>query len=186
VSIEQWRRERICEVYALRGCHACHGTGHASGQGTCACVLRAACRIAVGRWRRAGLRYPGNVKEMLFRCDVEIAAAHALDRLEMGVFRLHFLGYARWPICCRALAIGRGKFFHTVYLVERRLGRELLRRGIFPLEQYFDFGRQPISAPRHASRAKDWLCRGDFELASDDYALEGYSEPPAALMRSAA
>lgn len=178
MGIEQWRRDRIAKVYALRGCRVCNETGHVPGKGTCHCVLRGACRIAVAKWRSVQHRFPGRFREMLFRCDVEIAAARVLHGTELGIFRLHFLHYQNWHDCCGALRVDRGTFFHLVYKIEARLGRELLRRGIFPLEVYFDFGREPTLARRHGDRAKSCLSSGE-------YALAGLSEPPMA-MRSAA
>lgn len=185
MAIEQWRRDRIAEVYALTGCKVCNETGRRYGKGTCHCVLRRACRIAVGKWRSVQHRFPGRFKEILFRCDVEIAAAHVLDALHMQVFRLHFLYYQDWRACCLALGLDKGAFFHAVYRIEGRLGRELLRRGIFPLEVYFDFGREPLYDSRRGHTITPMLSRGDFKLRADEYALAGYSEPPAA-MRSAA
>jgi len=84
---------------------------------------------------------------MFLRCDFEIAAKRTLPARELGVFQMHFLAGGDWRLCSRRLHLDRGNFFHAVYRVELLMGRELLRRGIFPLELYFDWGHAPLLPP---------------------------------------
>jgi hypothetical protein len=136
--------KRIEQVYAHPRCKRCDGRGFLPLE-TCECVSRAVFRIVLSRYWRAIETSRPTVRGMLLRCDFELAAARVLEPQELDVFRLHFLGRGDWHVCCRRLKVDRGRFYHSVYRAEAVLGRELLRRGIFPLWLYFDWGRQPIA-----------------------------------------
>jgi hypothetical protein len=63
-----------------------------------------------------------------------------LDDEEHKVFRYHYLLGADWKLCCRQLQVDRGMFFHTVYRIQRKLGKafaELEPYPLYPLADYF-------------------------------------------------
>jgi hypothetical protein len=56
------------------------------------------------------------------------------------VFSAHFLLGADSNLCCRQLKMDRGIFFHHVYRVMQKLGREFREVSpypLFPLDEYF-------------------------------------------------
>ena len=92
--------------------------------------------------RQSGRPHAGyGFKNTEFMADFYLIAKRVLtDPLEWGVFALHFLARADWKICCQQLRIDRGTFFHTVYIVEQKLGRmygELEPYSLWPLDEYF-------------------------------------------------
>jgi predicted DNA-binding protein (UPF0251 family) len=75
-----------------------------------------------------------------FLADFVHIARRALDPAEFELLRMHHLWGADWKICCRALRINRGVFFHSVYRTEQKLGRafaETRPYSLFPLVDYF-------------------------------------------------
>ncbi|MFB3776942.1 MAG: hypothetical protein ACE141_05000 [Bryobacteraceae bacterium] len=87
-------------------------------------------------------------KDEEYIADFCLVSRRALDDLEYGVFKFHFLLGADWKLCTRRLKMDRGNFFHTVYRIEQKLGRvyrELEPYGLFPLDEYF---RGPRRSPQ--------------------------------------
>jgi len=113
---------------------------------------------------------------VLLRCDFELAAKRKLRRLELRVFRLHFVDCGDWHQCCAVLHIGRGEFFHEVYRLEERLGRELLRRGIFPLYEYFNWGHEPTIPVKTRQRNTEQSISFDRRMAPEEYAYNRWNE----------
>jgi hypothetical protein len=72
--------------------------------------------------------------------DFYLVSRRTLEDLENRVFRYHFMLGGDWKVCCRALKMDRGSFFHTVYDIEHRLGRvfaELAPYPLYPVAEYF-------------------------------------------------
>lgn len=157
-----WGRSDTLAMARMR-CQRCHGYGlnpGRHGRGVpCNCVLRAIFRACYERYllcqaeaaalntrvyteRTAGRdshRSYGRKPEE-YTADFDLVSRRALDALEYGVFRLHYLERRPWRDCCRHLRLDRGTFFHAVYRVERTLGRvfrELEPFALFPPNDYF-------------------------------------------------
>jgi hypothetical protein len=75
-----------------------------------------------------------------FMADFYLIAKRALAEDEFRLFRFHFLLGADWRLCCRRLDIDRGTFFHTIYRIEEKLGREYRETRpycLYPIDEYF-------------------------------------------------
>jgi len=75
-----------------------------------------------------------------YMADFYLVAKRVLEEDEFRVFRFHFLLGADWKLCCRRLKIDRGTFFHSVYRIEQKLGREyreIRPYSLFPTDEYF-------------------------------------------------
>lgn len=73
--------------------------------------------------------------------DFCLVSRRELDDFEYRIFRYHHLLGADWRLCCRQLKMERGDFFHTVYRIERKLGKvfaELEPYPLYPLPEYFN------------------------------------------------
>ena len=124
----------------------------------CHCVLRAIFRACYARFRhcvskerhisRVALEIlPGRGgkicwgrKDEEYIADFCLVSRRALTNYEYQVFSAHFLLGADWRLCTRRFRMDRGNFFHAVYRIEQRLGREfreLEPYGLFPLSSYF-------------------------------------------------
>lgn len=147
---------------AKHGCTACEGRGleeTAKGELVpCNCVLRKIFRACYARFRNCVNKEKfmsqvslvpckGRERKMTYaRLDEEyiadfclVARRHLTDFDHM-VFRFHFVLGGDWHLCCRQMKIDRGVFFHSVYRIQRRLGRvfrELEPFSLFPLDEYF-------------------------------------------------
>ena len=157
-----WDRSNTIAMADL-ACVHCHGYGLRPGKAkretVCGCVLRGIFRACyarfivcevyarnVGTWVR-GEHCKGRDRHLMygrkaeeFRADFCLMARRVLDELEHDVFRLHFLAERDCVYCCGRLHIDRGKFFHTVYLVQEKAGRafaEVEPFGLFPMDEYF-------------------------------------------------
>jgi hypothetical protein len=72
--------------------------------------------------------------------DFYLVAKRTLKEDEFRLFRFHFLLGADWKLCCRRLGIDRGTFFHAVYRIEQKLGREyreIRPYSLYPPDEYF-------------------------------------------------
>jgi len=79
-------------------------------------------------------------KDEEFIADFDLVSRRALSESEYRLFRFHFVLGADWKLCTRKLGMDRGKFFHSVYRIEQKLGRmfrELEPYPLFPLDDYF-------------------------------------------------
>lgn len=76
-----------------------------------------------------------------FRVDVEIVARRVLDEREYSVFQQHVLRGLQWMECVRRIpGLIRGTFFHAVYRVQEKLGREFMSMKpyhLYPISDYF-------------------------------------------------
>jgi hypothetical protein len=75
-----------------------------------------------------------------YMADFCLVSRRFLDESEYKVFRFHFLLGADWRLCCRQMKVDRGTFFHTVYRIERNLGRafaQLEPYALYPVNEYF-------------------------------------------------
>lgn len=73
--------------------------------------------------------------------DFCLVSRRELDDFEYKIFRYHHLLGADWRLCCRQLQMDRGDFFHTVYRIEKKLGKifaELEPYPLYPLPEYFN------------------------------------------------
>ena len=124
------------------------GHGH-DGLGVCNCVyrsifvecLRKYWQIEetprMGGWFARGSEY---------RADFELIARRTLPEFELRIFRLHYILCADWRMCCRALRMERGNFFHSVYRIQQQLGLAFLTTkpyAIWPVAEYFSGLRAP-------------------------------------------
>jgi hypothetical protein len=158
----QWTRSDTIGL-ARASCTHCHGYGLRTGltgkESPCDCVFRAIFRACYARFRdcAAKEKYLSRISLEFFRggrdrrftysrktedylADFLLVSRRALDEFEFKVFRFHFLLGADWKLCCWRLNVDRGTFFHTIYRIERTLGktfRELEPYGLYPLDEYF-------------------------------------------------
>ncbi|MGH9721928.1 MAG: hypothetical protein ACRD8O_17110 [Bryobacteraceae bacterium] len=91
--------------------------------------------------------YGRPVEEYL--ADFCLISKRVLNDEEYRVFRFRYLLGADWKLCCRALNLDRGNFFHFIYGVQQKLGRafrELEPYGLFPLDEYFGGTMQRVPA----------------------------------------
>ena len=124
----------------------------------CNCVYRAVFRTCFNRFRefatdadhigtvslefcrgRDGRRTYARKREE-YIADFCLVSRRVLDDYQHRIFRFHFVLGADWKLCCRQLKLDRGDFFHSIYLIEQRLGRvfaELQPYALFPLREYF-------------------------------------------------
>jgi len=75
-----------------------------------------------------------------YMADFVLISKRALLPDEYLIFKYHFLLGADWKLCARKLKVDRGTLFHTVYRIQRKLGREfaeLKPYSLFPLDEYF-------------------------------------------------
>jgi len=169
----EWTRSDTVAL-ARQRCAHCHGLGLLDAPRDltkpCNCVLRAIFRACYARFRycvekekhitQASLemvsgregRWTWGRKEEEYVADFCLVSRRALDGLEYKIFKYHFLLGADWRLCTRKLNIDRGRFFHAVYRIERKLGlvfRDLKPYSLYPIEDYFH-GNVPEAVPAHA------------------------------------
>ena len=131
----------ICSALALtlsaQSCSICFGLGvrPIGERQTCRCVLRRIFRICYERFRECDAA-PG-VTQKEFLADFCGVGRRALTSAEYQLFSFHFLLAAPCGACCRRLGLDRGKFFHSVYRIEAKLGAAFYAHGLFPLDNYF-------------------------------------------------
>lgn len=155
-----WNRSETLALAKDR-CVTCQGVGLLEGrkeEEPCHCVLRAIFRACFRRFvecasknegsgrislERAVRREPigcWSRKEEEFTADFCLVAKRTLNEEEHRIFRFHFLLGADYKLCCLKLKMDRGTFFHTVYRIQRKLGkafREIEPYPLFPLSDYF-------------------------------------------------
>jgi hypothetical protein len=144
-------------VLALERCAACWGTGK-KGAKVCACVLRA---IFSQCWKQCCLRaedieprrqyrgsraysFPG----LEYSVDFLTIAKRTLSAEDWRVFEVRYLGQADWRTACRRLSMDKGKFHHSCYRIEERIGRACVETepfALYPIRDYFITGR-PVRA----------------------------------------
>lgn len=128
-------------------CRLCWGSGMVRSSGRserpCDCV-----HIRIGRsvasrfseWGDCYLYGEAFVFVAMWRADVRIAARAVLDAGEREAFEALVSG-KRWddPALDK---VTRGRLRHTETRVYRKMGAEILRRCLFPSDEYFEMPRQ--------------------------------------------
>lgn len=157
----EWTRSETL-VLAMNDCAFCHGMGLRQGRGDsmvpCNCVFRCIFRACFDRFIKCafetercsharlecnpatGTRTMYGRKDEEYVADFCLTSQRILTDSDHRIFRYHFLLGADWRMCCRALKMERGAFFHAVYRIQQRLGRafrEMQPYGLFPLDEYF-------------------------------------------------
>ena len=152
----------IALVLGNETCAYCAGKGmrnvYKAIQRPCSCVYRAIFRACLSRFRdcadngtafstvtwefyygnRLGRIYSRKQEE--YMADFCLVSRRVLDDEDYKLFRFYFLLGADWSLCARQLKLERGNFFHSVYRIERTLGKtflELQPYPLYPLDEYF-------------------------------------------------
>lgn len=157
-----WTRSEVIGI-AKATCVFCHGFGlrpvlHGAPV-PCNCVFRAIFRICHGRYRECqalaahtngiGIERRGGPsgyrlysrRRQEYAADFCLVSRRTLNEADYELFRLHFLLDGDWQACCRRLNTDRGTFFHRVYSIAERLGRqfaEVRPYALYPLAAYFE------------------------------------------------
>ena len=157
----KWDRSETIGL-AKQFCATCKGVGQKPNlkerPTPCNCVLRAIFRACYARFRHCVTKEKFMSKVSLVPChgkdqrrtyarldedyvaDFCLVSRRTLSEFDYTVFRNHFLLGADWRLCCRQMKCERGDFFHSVYRIQRRLGRvfhELEPYSLYPLDEYF-------------------------------------------------
>ena len=160
--MRKWKRGDMLGL-ARPGCVQCGGWGlrvngrHDTAQ-PCDCVLRAIfrscyacfceCQTQEKYMTQAVLDFVEGIDRLTaysrkheeFAADFCLISSRSLNAGEHAIFRQHFLLAADWRVCCRKLKLDRGRFFHAVYTIERKLGRAFREQepyALFPTDEYF-------------------------------------------------
>ena len=172
----EWNRS---ETLALAGakCKLCRGIGMRTlmneTEAPCNCVFRAIFRSCFERFvqcanknlaesrvslENGATRDPGGSwsrKNEEYVADFMLVVKRVLTESEQYLFRLHFILGADWRLCVRKLGMDKGNFFHAVYRIQQRVGRELaemLPYPLYPVRDYFtSTSRDTAYAPVFAS-----------------------------------
>jgi hypothetical protein len=83
---------------------------------------------------------------MEFRADFELTARRVLDATHLQIFFEHLVGEREWHEVNGRVGLDRGNFHHAVYRLEQMVGKELRRRGIYPVEEYMQMVCTPTPA----------------------------------------
>jgi len=158
----EWTHSETIALSNVR-CVKCQGTGlqrgvHRDGKSPCNCVLRNIFRVCLRRFYFCAANEPYRSKIVLMPCqgydvdatwtrtnedymaDFYLVARRTLTEAEFQLFRFHYLLGADWRLCCGRLGINRGTFFHAIYRIEQKLGREyreIRPYSLFPTDEYF-------------------------------------------------
>ncbi len=160
----EWNRSETLGL-ATSDCKHCKGRGLVKTESgrtePCKCVLRAIFRLCYARFvectvtglegarcsleNAASRELPGawSRKNEEYVADFLLIAKRTLSPEENRIFRYRYVLGADWRLCCRKLELDKGKFHHTLYRIQHKLGRvfrELKPYGLFPLDQYFSPG----------------------------------------------
>lgn len=158
----EWTRSETLAL-ASNACSHCRGLGLrdllSGKQKPCVCVFRTIFRICYQRFQdcitkekhlshvsfelHSGPNRRGTWgrKDEEYMADFVATARRVLDDFEHQIFRYHFLLAADWRLCTRQLGMDRGTFFHAVYRIEKKMGRELREvepYSLYPLDEYFN------------------------------------------------
>ena len=173
----EWRHADTIAL-AHDTCTHCHGLGLLVGRRgrarPCNCVLRAIFRICYSHYRhcvtkdkymsrltvgfvpgRRSQSFAWGRKDEEYSADFYLVSRRSLSEFEWRLFNLHFQLGADWKLCCSKLGIDRGRYFHILYSIERKLGRiyrELRPYSLFPLDEYFHGQRELPFEPNFLRR----------------------------------
>jgi len=154
-------------------CTTCHGLGlrltaKRSKEVPCNCVFRAIFRACFQRFRRSvekekhlskcTMQFTGGRersfswgrKDEEYIADFLLMTRRLLDDAEYRIFKIHYLLGADWRLCTKKLNMDRGEFFHVIYKIEARLGREFREQqpyGLYPLDEYFSGATRDVVTP---------------------------------------
>lgn len=158
----EWTRSETIGM-ASASCVFCRGLGlrtteKLGEEKPCGCVFRGIFKACLNRYRHCiatagklkpvtyeysgaptGGRFFGRKQEE-FIADFELIGRRTLEPLEIEVLKLHFVQGHDWKVCTGKLDISKGNFFHTVYLVQEKLGRafrETAPYALYPIDEYF-------------------------------------------------
>src|SRR5437899_3631518 len=153
----QWNRSNTVGL-SSSSCSYCQGIGlrlvYKNHETPCACVFRGIFRACLNRFREcaesdgisgtvswefcsgpSGCRTYSRKREE-YSADFCLIARRTLDEAEHRIFRFYFLLGADWRLCARQLKMDRGTLFHTIYRIEKKLGRafaETRPYALYPL-----------------------------------------------------
>jgi hypothetical protein len=158
-----FRAEDVALAAARADCACCRGYGqvpsYGGRQGICNCVWRAVFRACLARYRAEQMRmqgcttarwellYPGrrghpglNVgnRSAEYCAEIWLAVRRNLSPLEKRIFERNLLAQVPYRTCGTGLA--HGAFFCRARRIQERMGREFMRRGLYPTNSYFGAG----------------------------------------------
>lgn len=155
---------KIALAKSSASCELCHGFGRSAKRGvTCPCVYRGifgecleryhALAASDGRGRGCFIEVvhghlTTTMKSSEYMADFDLAARRALDQAERQVLRLFFVENKTWRACALRSQVDKGTFFHAVYRTAQRMGQELARSGLWPLDEYFGAHRVHVQLPK--------------------------------------
>ena len=163
--------ERSMLALAQIGCKGCGGCGETPGTNqACSCVLRAIGAVCLERYRRTGpsARSCGHVTRSGilysfpncdFRVDVGMAARRALTGRDLVTFRRYWEYAQPYKVILAETGASHGDFWHAVYRIETRIGRECLLGALYPTLAYFAqfvAVKIPPSARKNAADEYKW------------------------------
>jgi hypothetical protein len=179
----KWNRSNTIGL-ANGSCAHCQGHGmrvvYRKNEAPCDCVFRAIFRACLSRFREcvASGAHTGSVswefcggqggyrtysrKHEEYTADFCLVSRRMLDESEHNLFRYYFLLGADWKLCSRQLKMDRGTVFHSIYRIEKKLGRafaELEPYALFPLSGYFagvirkEPGKSLVADPRQSENS---------------------------------
>jgi hypothetical protein len=133
VTQETRSRNSLALALAAQSCSICFGLGirPTGPRQTCGCVWRRIFRICYERFRECSAVQRAQAE---FRADFCHLAQLTLTPPEQALFSSRFLLGAPCSACCRRLGLDRGKFFHSVYRIQEKLGLAFHSEGLFPLD----------------------------------------------------
>lgn len=130
----------------------------AGAERPCDCVFRAIFRACYRRFRECAIfgtqgssvsvecthgpsgKHFYSRKREEYAADFCLVTRRVLTDFEHQLFRFTFLLGADSKLCSRRLGIDRGNYFHLLYRIEEKLGREFAEvrpYALFPLDEYF-------------------------------------------------
>ena len=158
----EWTRSETLAL-ASHTCTHCKGLGLrellSGKQKPCDCVFRSIFRICLQKFIECATKEKDlsqvtfeiqsgpnrrgcwGRKDEEYMADFMAIGKRVLDEFEQKVFRYHFLLGADWRLCARRLGVDRGLFFHAVYRIEKKMGREcreVAPYSLFPVDEYFN------------------------------------------------
>lgn len=183
-------------------CHglgARHAFRSGSGAVVCNCVFRKVFKIVMRKFQEIAADGIGRVYttrrpngpfcEMLshdFRAEVVQTAKKFLNKTEYITFHCSSDLKLPWKDCIPMInnmhrdigekppMFDRGKYFHTVYRIQARLGNAWMSHGMFPLGKYFHCHRIRFTdyQSAHNKPIGPWLNGGYWEVFRDDPAYD--------------
>ena len=91
---------------------------------------------------------PGH-RAVEFIADVDLTARRILAPKDLAIFNYHLRAGHDWRWCCARVGLDKGNFFHRVYAIQARLGREFLTLTpypLFPIRNYWYQRLQNVQA----------------------------------------